>query len=217
MSGIGRLVRRLAGRGNTVADAEPDPIETAATAPIHIVADDALVRLVEGRLELRHGDSTDSVPLHEVAQLSIHGEAGITSPALRELMRRGIPVVFRSRGGYYAGQTADLSGISTAVRRAQYAAAADPVRRLELARATIAAKIGNARGVLRRRNGSAAVLRSLARLAQEAATADRIERLLGLKARPARRISPPSRATRWARKPPGRSSTASGTARRTTR
>lgn len=179
MTGFGRLVRRLAGRTEATADAEPPPIETA-TAPIHIVADDALVHLAEGRLEIRRGDATETVPLHEVAQLSIHGEAGITSPCLRELMRRGIPVVFRGRGGHYAGQTADLSGISAAVRRAQYAAAADPARRLDLARATIAAKIGNARGVLRRRNGEAAVLRSLARLAQDAVSADRIERLLGI-------------------------------------
>ncbi len=181
-SRLGRFVRRLSGATPTVVtEDDAGPAVPAISAPVHIIADDALVGLADGRLELRRRDApSETVPLHEVAQVSIHGEAGITSPCLRELMQRGIPVVFRSRTGYYAGQTADLSGISAAVRRAQYAAASDPARRLELARAFIASKIINARGVLRRRDGSDAVLRSLGRLAQDAASADRIERLLGI-------------------------------------
>jgi CRISPR-associated endonuclease Cas1 len=134
---------------NEAAPLRPPPI--LAAAPVHVLRNEGLVRLVHGNLAFVAPDEVqEQVRLDEVAQLSLFGEAGVTSPCLRELMRRGIPVIWRSAGGHYVGQTIDLSGQSAAVRRAQYRAADDPERKLEIARVFVRAKIVNARGLLRR-------------------------------------------------------------------
>lgn len=116
---------------------------------------------------------TERVRLEEVCQLSLFGTAGVTSPCLRELMHRGIPIVWRSPSGHYVGQSVDLSGQSAAVRRAQYRATDDPVRRLAIARVLIRAKIVNARGLLRRSTADASKsLVELHNFAQKAERAD---------------------------------------------
>lgn len=160
--------------------APPRPGPPLAAAPVHVLRDDGLVRLVDGHLAfVVTGGTLEQVRLDEVAQLSLFGEAGVTSPCLRELMRRGIPVIWRSVGGHYVGQTVDLSGRSAAVRRAQYRAADDPGRALTIARALVRAKIVNARGLLRRSGGRTRALSELRRLALRAESASGRPELLG--------------------------------------
>jgi CRISPR/Cas system-associated endonuclease Cas1 len=102
---------------------------------LHVLLDDAVVRLVDGHLAVAVPDAPERrVRLDEVGQLSLFGAASVTSPCLRELMWRGIPVVWRAHGGHYVGQSADLSRRGAAARRAQYRAADDPVRALAIAR-----------------------------------------------------------------------------------
>jgi CRISPR-associated protein Cas1 len=158
----------------------PEPLLSAA--PIHVLRDDGLVRLVDGHLSWQAADgATEQVRLDEVAQLSLFGNAGVTSPCVRELIGRGVPVIWRSPSGHYVGQTADLSGGAAAARRAQYRAADDPARRLAIARVLVEAKIVNARALLRHGDRqSRATMRELSRLAKRTASAPTPAALLGI-------------------------------------
>lgn len=153
----------------------------ADTACVHLLAPDGKARLENGCLVLTAGDGAQArLRLDDVAQVSLHGHAGITTPCIMALLAHGVPVVFRSITGHYAGQTIDLRGQLTATRRAQYAAAADPARRLAMAAATVASKIGNTRFMLRRRAADDGLLRRLDTLRSDAARAPDLGTLLGI-------------------------------------
>lgn len=171
---IGKIARDRAG-----ASSETSPAPTAA--PIHILFDKGLLQLDDGMLLISKADlEVRPVRLTEIAQVSLHGEAGITTPALRALMNRGIPVMFRARSGHYAGQTFDLSTQHTAVRRAQYRATEDPIQTLAFARAFVSAKLENARIFLLRHGADPSTPRSVGRLAQRANKAGSLDKLRGI-------------------------------------
>jgi CRISPR-associated endonuclease Cas1 len=179
------LLAKLLGRPAAAPSPPIEPADAEAApplaAPVHVLLDDAVVRLVDGHLAVAVPEAPERrVRLDEVGQLSLFGAASVTSPCLRELMRRGIPVVWRAHGGHYVGQSADLSGRSAAARRAQYRAADDPVRALAIARTLVRAKIINARGLVRRGAENApAALDALGRLARQAGEAASLPALLG--------------------------------------
>ena len=163
-------------------DASPRPAVSVAAAPVHVLLDDGLVRLVDGHLTFAAPDGREEqVRLDEVSQLSIFGGAGVTSPCLRELMRRGIPGIWRSPTGYYLGQTVDLSGQLAAVRRAHCRAVDEGARALAIACTLVHAKLLNARGLLRRNTASAPeTLHALRKYAKQAERASSLGELLGL-------------------------------------
>jgi CRISPR-associated protein Cas1 len=161
--------------------AAPMAESVADAVAVHMLAPDGKARLEDGCLVLTTGDGAPArLRLDDVAQLCLHGHAGITTPCLTALLARGVPVVFRSITGHYAGQTIDLRGQLTAVRRAQYAAAADPARSLRIAAAIVATKIGNTRFMLRRRAATDGVLRRLDLLRGDAGRAPDLPALLGI-------------------------------------
>ena len=183
------LLRRLtaAPQQSSPADAplpvahETPPSYPADTAAVHVLAQDGVVRLDDGQLLVRGADGAEArLRLGDVAQVSLHGLAAITTPCVMTLMGRGIPVVYRTVSGYYAGQTIDLAGALTATRRAHYAAAADPVRRIAVARAIVTTKLTNARYVLRRRSLAPATVARLATLVRQASVAEAHASLLGI-------------------------------------
>ncbi len=172
--------RAIEAHASGKADARSPADQVAA--PVHVLRNEGLVRLVDGYLTFAAPDGReDQIRLDEVSQLSLFGNAGVTSPCLRELMRRGIPVVWRSPNGYYLGQTIDLAGQSTAVRRAQYRAAEDSARVLSIACALVKAKLVNARGLLRRSAANASdTLYLMRKLAKAAGKASSLPQLLGI-------------------------------------
>ncbi len=176
---FGHRGRVLAPPLDAAAEDSADPALSAA--PIHVLVDSGLVHLDDGLIVVRNDEvAAAPVRLGEIAQLSIHGEAGITTPCLRALMQRGIPVVFRSRSGHYAGQTVDLSGNHSAVRRAQYRAANDARTTLALARGYVHAKLINAGAVLRRRGSEPAAVATIGGLVKRARAAGDLEVLRGM-------------------------------------
>jgi len=187
MSALETLAARLRRWiGHPVAD-EVSIAPTARPAPVvrraalHVLIDEGLLRLDGGRLALVRNDCGErTFAIHELSDVCVHGRAGVTTPALRALVSEGVPVVWRDEAGRYVAQLIDLSGATTHVRRAQYAAQNDTRTRLALARAFVTAKIVNARGLLRRREIDHATLARLAALADDARAAQSIERLLGL-------------------------------------
>jgi CRISPR-associated endonuclease Cas1 len=120
-------------------------------APVHVLDPDAKIRLDDGLLAIERPDQPPvRLRLPDVRAVSIHGRASITTPCVQTLLEEGIPLVWRSRTGHYLGQTMDLSGQTSRVRRAQYAAQGSMLA-LDVARGLIGGKIVNMRAVLRRR------------------------------------------------------------------
>lgn len=103
---------------------------TAATTPplasvwpsgqaVHVLEHEARIRLDDGLLTIEPPNSEAvRLRLPELLSVSIHGSAGITTPAVQALLREGVPLIWRSGSGHYLGQTLDLSGHTARVRRA---------------------------------------------------------------------------------------------------
>ena len=119
--------------------------------------------------------------LVETSHLVLMGGAGCSTPALHECCRREIPILHLSGGGWFYGITRGLDHKNVELRSEQFAAARDSRRSLAVARALVAAKIRNAR-VLLRRNGAPAKndLTLLAAYARRAGQAGDADELLGL-------------------------------------
>ncbi len=127
-------------------------------------------------------------PLVDVSHVVLMGNVQISSQAIREVTTRGVPVAWLSTGGWLSGLLDGLGHGQVALRRAQYAAADDPVLCLGLARAFVATKIANSRTFLRRNLGTEepGLTLELAQLGERAASAESLETLLGLEGNAAR-------------------------------
>lgn len=124
----------------------------------------------------------------ETTRLVVLGNATVTTPLLRELAERDIPVSFHSYSGWFSGMVVPASGRNVLTRIAQFGAAADPARSIAIARAMVETKISNTR-VLLRRNGERVPEEALLRmkeLAQDALRAERIDVLMGIEGAAAR-------------------------------
>lgn len=120
--------------------------------------------------------------LAEISQVSVIGNVSVTTPCLHTLLRRSIPLAWHSGNGFLLGLAAQ-PGSNIEIRRAQYRAADDPVRALQLARRLVAAKIRNSRAGLRRRLGGwldGVATHRLNRLAADAEQTDSLNKLRGI-------------------------------------
>lgn len=178
-------VRFLARASETV---RPLAADDPGTFPLVVQEPRARVRL-DGESFLVEG--VDGGPLRrgcgEISHVVLMGGAAITMPALHECCRREIPIAHVSGAGWFYGLTTGLPHKNVELRAAQFATAGTPRRCLLLARSLVAAKIRNARTLLRR-NGrpSRKELALLARFAERAETADGAETLLGVEGTAAR-------------------------------
>lgn len=129
--------------------------------PLAVGGDPALPMYVQARgakvskkgevLEVAVNDEpAASARLMDVSQLVLQGGVYLTSPALHELMARGIPVTWLSHGGWFLGHTVGLGHKNVELRTAQYRASFDPQHCLRIARDLVASKIRNQRTLLRR-------------------------------------------------------------------
>jgi CRISP-associated protein Cas1 len=170
---------RFLARGGPV---RPLAVAEPGTHPLIAQEPGARVRLSGERLLVeRNRETVAAARLEETSQVVLMGGAGISSAALNDCCRRGIPVLHMSGTGWFYGVTHGLPHKNVEIRIEQFAAARDPDRALPVARRLIAAKILNSR-VLLRRNGHApaADLRQLKALAADAGHAPNSETLLGL-------------------------------------
>lgn len=119
--------------------------------PLYVQTHNARISKDGETLEIKADDQTVArVRLNEVSQVVLQGNAYLTTPALHELMRREIPVVWMTYGGWFLGYTAGIGHKNVELRTAQYRAADDGEACLKLARGWVAAKIHNQRVLLRR-------------------------------------------------------------------
>lgn len=158
--------------------------------PVYVVEAGARVGVSGHCLEVRGREKNKllEAPLVDVSHLVLLGNVQVSAQAVRELSHRGVPVAWLSSGGWLSGLLDGMGHGRVALRQAQYAAAASEATRLPLARAFVAAKVQNARTLLRRNldDASAGLLLELAQLAERAAEAPSIDVLLGLEGNAAR-------------------------------
>ena len=155
--------------------------------PLYVQTPGARVRKTGDRLRVETEEEKVEVPLIDVSQVCLFGPVSLTTPALHELMRAGIPVSWFSTGGWFLGHTTGTGHGNAAVREAQYRTAFDKRSSLAFARDLVAAKVRNARTLLRRNwrvDGDAEekgdVLVRLKGVARRVPRAEDVRQLLGL-------------------------------------
>lgn len=109
---------------------------------LHVVDPDARVRRAGWQFVVRDSDGEEKkFPGMDVGAVILHGNAQITSQAIRFAVANDIAVHWMSGGGWYIGGVAPPAGVQRRLR--QYQALQDDVLRLRLARRLAAAKIEN--------------------------------------------------------------------------
>ncbi|KUL02484.1 MAG: CRISPR-associated endonuclease Cas1 [Methanomicrobiales archaeon 53_19] len=151
--------------------------------PVYVVGQGQTVKRRGDRLEFwSKGDKVGEARLREVAQLSLYGGVGITTPALVDLLQRGVPICHFSHGGWFYGISQGNSHKNVELRIRQFDWAGDSMKSLKIARSFVSGKIRNSRTLIRRNDSGPPkkVLTSLNRLAREAEVAGNAESLLGI-------------------------------------
>lgn len=138
------------------------------------------------RIEANGGATTARLP--QTSHVAVFGNVQVSTQALAALFDRDIPMMFFSTGGWLRGRTVSHGSKNIELRIAQFSAATDTDRALEVARTFVAAKIRNQRTMLRR-NGNAVpvvTLNQLESLAKKAEQVSSVEALLGIEGTAAR-------------------------------
>lgn len=151
--------------------------------PLYVQRQGTYVGKKAEQLEIKEkGVVLETVRLLDISQVSVLGNVQLTTQAVRELMKRDIPVCYYTYGGWFSGLSTGLGNKNVELRMQQFRGATDDVVSLQLARWWVAGKIRNCRTMLRRNLRSAPkdVLQELARLATKAEKAESPETLLGL-------------------------------------
>jgi CRISPR-associated exonuclease Cas4/CRISPR-associated protein Cas1 len=173
----------------------PRPLNPSADTalPLYVQEPGARVSKSGEVLVVQTEEQKTEVPIGDVSELVLLGPVSLTTPALGALLREEVPVTYASTGGWVLGHTVSTGTRNDAIRIAQYRAAFDARRCLDLARSLVAAKIRNSR-VFLRRNAKAgdesdrdAALEALSRLADRAVYAPSEPELLGIEGEAAAR------------------------------
>jgi len=152
--------------------------------PVYVVGQGKTVRKRGERLEIWAQDQgkINEARIREVSQLCLYGGVEVTTPAMVELMQRGVPVLHFSHGGWFLGICQGMSHKNVLLRIKQFQWADDEKRSLSIARRMIYGKVNNCRYLLRKKGASAnqQALSSLERIASEVERAESQSSLLGL-------------------------------------
>lgn len=134
---------------------EPEPLRTRLLVPdddrrpVYVAEHGASVSKKGGRLVVTSRDgTTNSVRFIDVSQLSMFGNVQISSQAIAALFQRDVPMCWFSYGGWFRGIAHGMPSkhVQLRLRQAAVVASGD----LDMARASIAAKIRNGRTLLMR-------------------------------------------------------------------
>ncbi len=151
--------------------------------PVYIVGYGQMIKKRGDRLEFwSREDKVGEAKLREIAQLSLYGGVAITTPALVDILQRGVPVCYFSHGGWFYGISQGNTHKNVELRIRQFDWASDNAKSLTIARSFVSGKIRNSRTLVRRNdpNIPKRVLASLSRLAKEAEVVESAESLLGI-------------------------------------
>lgn len=158
--------------------------------PLYVLEPGARLGLSGETLEVRTDDGVvASMPLIEIASISLFGNAHISSPAMRAILWRDIPLFYLSYGGWLNGYARSINDHSLDLRVIQYEAVRDEALCLKMARAFVAGKVKNQRTMIRRSRASEATgaLQALSLLLHRIENAKSSEELLGFEGAAAKR------------------------------
>ncbi|MCW5943635.1 MAG: CRISPR-associated endonuclease Cas1 [Fimbriimonadaceae bacterium] len=140
---------------------------------------DADLRKDDDEIVVRTPDGERRVPIRQVERLLLCTGASVSSDLLVALVRLGVPTAFLARDGHFLGRLEGPDGGRVARLRAQFSVS--PARRLEFARALVAAKRDNQEALLRAAARNRRIGESFAALPDpDLSSAADAESLLGL-------------------------------------
>ncbi len=147
----------------------------------------SFVKKRDEHLIIQYADkSKKEVPLINVSQVVISGDITLTTPALHELLGRGIEVCYLSMYGQYRGRLSPPIAKNAFVQRAQYLVHGNQKESLQIARACVRGKLENMRVMLMRANRNlgdtemSEAITSLKAMSQETEHALSVGSLLGI-------------------------------------
>ena len=120
-----------------------------APKPVYVTEPDVRVQKDHQRLDVVRGrEKLASVPIIDVSEVCIYGNAQVSTQLLRELFAREIPVCWFSSGGWFSGMGHGLPARNVELRRRQVVVASQGG--LAIARRIVAGKVSNSRTLLMR-------------------------------------------------------------------
>ena len=151
---------------------------------LYVSGQNCYVCLQQETLVVKQGDTIyGEVQLPLLEQVLIFGKSQVSTQAIRACLWRDIPITYLSRMGFCYGR---ILPIARGYRQlSRYQQQLSPVEKLISARAIVQAKLKNSRVLMRRQRKRLEsqiienVLQSLDYLANQAAEADCVERLMG--------------------------------------
>jgi CRISPR-associated protein Cas1 len=159
----------------------------SAATPLYATVPGSRLTKRGGRVVLlEEGDEQASVRLIDVSHIAVLGNVTVGSALLRACFEAGIPVLWFTFGGWFAGHAQGMPPKNIEVRMRQHRAAA--LGAPELPAAFVAGKIRNSRTLIRRHGGesASAAVRQLGELARSAEEERNIQSLLGIEGTAAR-------------------------------
>lgn len=118
--------------------------------PVYVQAHGAKIGVSGGELKISNREESRVVRLIDTSQVCILGNVQVTTPAVRALCGRGIPLCWFSYGGWFYGMTRGMDHRNVHIRIAQHRTANRLDVALRVARRLVRTKIRNTRVLLRR-------------------------------------------------------------------
>lgn len=155
-----------------VVPADPD------TQIVHLATPGSRASLRQGRIEVTaKGEKVGSIPIERVLGVVVHGNCDVSGALLRELMWRGLTLVWCTGTGRVTGYARTARTPNGLQRVRQHEASAQG--RLGLAREFVSSKIANQATFLRR-NGDVTSIPELRKIQRRAAAAETVTELFGI-------------------------------------
>lgn len=165
--------RKLSSASRRIVVSDPD------TQIVHLTTPGARAYTRGGQMIVIKGDETlAKLPLEQVQGVQVHGNIDMSSGLMRELLWRGLVVVWCSSTGRVNGWAVSSMGPNGALRVAQHVASA--AGRLAFAREFVSAKIANQATQLRRAGVRDTTLAELRMLQRRASSAQLWQDILGV-------------------------------------
>lgn len=118
---------------------------------LYIIENGAIININGGYFEVKYKDGlTRNIPKETLESVSLFGNISVTTPCIREFLKRGISVSYFSKGGAYYGRLESTSHKNIGRLKKQIFTSEDDLFSLEMAKNIIRAKINNQLVVLRR-------------------------------------------------------------------
>lgn len=151
---------------------------------VYVREQNAVVRKQGELLRVTVGeDVLFTIPLANLEQLVLMGNAQLTTPAAILLLRTGVDVVFMSRYGKYRGRLVAMESKFAQLRHAQLRLCDDEGKCLHIATQIVTGKVNNQRVVLQRRasedSRTAQALDGMMRMLRMAGQATTLDQLRG--------------------------------------